>query len=282
MFGYVTIYKPELKVKDFYRYKAFYCGLCRELKRRYGRLGQLTLSYDMTFAILLFTSLYESEITREERRCAVHPVKKITTLRSELTAYGADMNLILSYYHFLDDWQDERSALGLTGTHLFHRRVKEIRERYPRQCLAIRKGLKELRECERRQETSPDIPAGCFGRIMEELFVYRKDLFEPGLRKLGFYLGKFIYLMDAYEDLPADRKKGCYNPLAEMSREGDYEERCAQMLTMMMAECTNAFEKLPCVQDSDILRNVLYAGVWNRYNKMQEKNKEKEGKENGE
>lgn len=270
MFGYVTIYKPELKVKDFYRYKAFYCGLCRALRERYGRTGQMTLTYDMTFAIMLLTSLYESETKQQERHCMVHPVKKVSMLQSEITEYAADMNMILAYYHFVDDWQDEKSIAGLTGSHLLHGRIDGIVKKYPRQCRAIRRGLKELRECEKRGEKQADIPAGCFGRMMEELFVYRQDMWEQGLRRMGFYLGKFIYLMDAYEDLPKDLKNGCYNPLRYLSRKDDYEARCAQILTLMMAECSNEFEKLPCLQDQDILKNILYAGVWNRYNKIQE------------
>ena len=61
MFGYVTIDKPELKIKDYTRYKAYYCGLCRVLLESYGFTGQMTLSYDMTFAVILLTSLYECE-----------------------------------------------------------------------------------------------------------------------------------------------------------------------------------------------------------------------------
>ena len=61
MFGYVTIHRPELKIKDEQRYRAFYCGLCRSLRDRYGRSGQTTLSYDMTFLAMLLSALYEPE-----------------------------------------------------------------------------------------------------------------------------------------------------------------------------------------------------------------------------
>lgn len=281
MFGYVTIYKPELKVKDFYRYKAFYCGLCRSLKERYGGIGQMTLTYDMTFAILLLTSLYESETKQQERHCMVHPVRKVSMLQNEITDYAADMNVILAYYHFVDDWKDEKSIAGLTGSHLLHGKIEGIVRKYPRQCHAIRKGLKELRDCENRNVQQADLPAGCFGRMMEELLVYRRDVWEPGLRRLGFFLGKFIYLMDAYEDLPKDRKNNCYNPLISMREKDSYEADCANMLTLMMAECSNEFEKLPCLQDKEILDNILYAGVWNRYNKIQEKRNEGKEQNNG-
>ena len=57
MFGYVVINKPELKFKEFDVYKSFYCGLCYSLRSRYGFVGQFTLSYDMTFLVMLLTSL---------------------------------------------------------------------------------------------------------------------------------------------------------------------------------------------------------------------------------
>lgn len=56
MFGYVVLNKPEIKFKDFDMYRSFYCGLCRELRERYGISGQITLSYDMTFVILLLSA----------------------------------------------------------------------------------------------------------------------------------------------------------------------------------------------------------------------------------
>ena len=105
MFGYVTVCEPELKVKDLKKYRAYYCGLCRTLKEDYGFMGQMTLTYDMTFAVILLSSLYETITKHEEHRCKVHPVKKQTMRRNEMTEYAADMNLLLAYYHLEDDWQ---------------------------------------------------------------------------------------------------------------------------------------------------------------------------------
>ncbi|XCP84833.1 DUF5685 family protein [Roseburia hominis] len=276
MFGYVTAYEPELKVKDFQKYKAYYCGLCQSLKDRYGTLGQLTLTYDMTFAILLLTSLYESDTKMSTHRCKVHPVKKQAMLQNEITEYAADMNLILAYYHMKDDWLDEKSVSGFAGTCALRRKVKRAILRYPRQSTVIRRELKKLARYEKENIMEIDGPAGCFGRLMEELFLYKKDQWEMPLRRLGFYLGKFIYIMDAYEDLEKDIKSGSYNPLRNLSGEADYEERCREMLCMMIGECTAEFEKLPCILDVDILRNILYDGVWKRFNKLQDKKREEQ------
>ena len=169
MFGYVTIYEPELKVKDLKKYKAYYCGLCRMLKEKYGFMGQMTLTYDMTFAVILLSSLYENASEAERHRCKVHPIKKQMMLRNEITDYAAAMNVLLAYYHMEDDWQDDRKVTSLMTKSMIHGKVRRIIEEYPRQSRAIRSALEELSSCEKEECTDIDRTAGCFGRLMEEL-----------------------------------------------------------------------------------------------------------------
>ena len=202
MFGYVTVCEPELKVKDLKKYRAYYCGLCRTLKEDYGFMGQMTLTYDMTFAVILLSSLYETIAKHEEHRCKVHPVKRQHMLRNEITSYAAAMNVLLAYYHMEDDWQDDHKVSSLMTKSLIQGKAKKIIEKYPRQSKVIQQSLRELGECEHENSMDIDRAAGCFGRLMAELFVWKEDIWEKTLRKMGFYLGKFIYLMDAYEDLP--------------------------------------------------------------------------------
>lgn len=276
MFGYVLANKPELKMREFYKYKAYYCGLCKILREKYGFLGQITLTYDMTFLVILLTSLYESETNLEEKRCIIHPAKKQKMLYNEITEYAADMNIILTYYKLLDDWKDEKSKKGLVGIRLMHRTFLKLEEKYPEKCETIRKCLSLLQKYEAQEETNIDYPARCFGELMGELLVYKNDMWENTLREMGFYLGKYIYILDAYDDLEKDRKQGNYNALISMSEEQDFDKKCEEMLNYVLAECTHHFEKLPCVEDVEILRNILYAGVWNKFD---QKRKEKDGKQ---
>lgn len=286
MFGYVTICKPELKVKEFYEFRAFYCGLCQILKEKYGIKGQITLTYDMTFLVMLLTSLYECETKEEKHRCLVHPTKAHTMLMNEVTEYGAAMNIALTWYHLQDDWQDEKSLLGLAGAQVYKASCRKIEKEYPRQCQVIREKLAELHQLEQRwtgaveNPALPDLDAvsGCFGELMAELFVMKQDHWEETLRQIGFYLGKFIYLMDAYEDLPKDEKNGSFNPLKGRKDRPGFEEECRQMLVMLMGECTAAFERLPLIKDIDILRNILYNGVWSKYDKLQIERKQNDDK----
>ena len=277
MFGYVTAYKPELKMKDFYKYKAYYCGLCKVLREKHGFLGQLTLTYDMTFLVILLHSLYESDMNFEEHRCVVHPAKKQKMLYNEITEYAADMNIVLTYFHFVDDWKDEKSKAGLVGVRAFRKTYLEIEKKYPKKCRIIRSCLKKLKACEEQKEENIDITARYFGELMAELLTYRQDVWTKTLRRMGFYLGKFIYILDAYDDVEQDLESGSYNALISLYGEPDFDERCKEMMTYVLAECTSQFERLPCIEDADILRNILYVGVWEKYDKKQlEKNKEEE------
>lgn len=277
MFGYIAINKAEMKFKDFDIYHAYYCGLCKALKEQYGKTGQLTLSYDMTFLIILLSGLYEPESEDTHVNCIAHPFQKHAARMNKYTAYAADMNLVLSYYKCIDDWKDEHRKKAYINARLLHSKIDKLKTRYPEKTALIADRLRQLSACEKQNEQDLDKMAGLFGTIMAEIFAYRQDEWESSLRKFGFFLGKFIYLMDAYEDIDDDLANGCYNPLREVCKRTDFNDYCKQILTMMIAECSREFEKLPILTHAEILRNILYSGVWSRYEIVcQKRNKETE------
>lgn len=261
MFGYVVVNKPELKFKEFDIYRGYYCGLCRSLKKRYGIAGQITLTYDMTFLALLLTALYEADISEEKHRCMMHPMSKHLMLQSKYTDYVADMNIILAYYKSLDDWKDDHNLIKLAFSSLLKNKCKDYEEK----STAISHLLDQLQEYEQAEETNIDIVAGTFGKIMSIVCTPHHDQWEPTLQRLGFFLGKFIYILDAYKDIEKDIKKNSYNPFKNICNDPDFNDRIEQMLTMMMAECSKEFEYLPILDNANILRNILYAGVWTKY-----------------
>lgn len=282
MFGYVQINQPELRVKDLQAYRAMYCGVCRGL-RRHGLASWLTLNYDMTFLALVLTSLYEDEAPQEPCRCLLHPLRRCQQTENQWSRYAADMTVLLSYDQCLDAWRDEKKLLPRAEAAL----LKPVRQRlaqvYPRQSQAIETYVEQLLELERRRETDIDAAAGLTGTMLAQLFVYKADEWSPLLERMGFYLGKFIYLMDATADAAQDAKSGSYNPLLLQSqrrtgRDADQdgvddglEEYCQTLLTSMMGECSRAFERLPLVLYSELLKNIVYSGVWTRYEQLQAK-----------
>lgn len=274
MFGYVLVDKPELKIREFDVYKSWYCGLCRTLKERSGFLGQMTLTYDMTFLILILHGLYEPKERCGECRCIAHPTQKHCTRVDEFSEYAADMNLLLMYYKCLDDWNDNKKVTRLGYAKALKGKCRKIEQRYPEKAQAIAASLANLSQLEAENCKDLDRVSGCFGRLMGDIMSCKKDLWEKDLRELGFYLGKYIYLLDAYEDLEKDKEAGSFNPLIDLSETESFEEQIFAILEMMMAEAALRFERLPILENEQILRNILYSGVWSRYDITKEKRKE--------
>lgn len=274
MFGYIAINKPEIKFKDYDLYRSFYCGLCRELREKYGITGQLSLSYDMTFVIVLLSALYEPPTRRGTTRCVIHPVCRQQVRKNEFTEYAADMNVILTYYKCVDDWKDEKKLSRLAYAKLLNGNNKKLEAQYKEKTEKIISLLAQLSAWEKAGEKDIDKMSGCFGKIMEEIFVCKKDMWEPALRRMGFYLGKFIYLLDAYEDVEKDIENENYNPFSERYMIEGFEEQVRQILIMMLSEACREFEKLPIIKYGDILRNILYSGVWCRFETVSHKRRE--------
>lgn len=279
MFGYINVNGKELSDEDRNIYQSYYCGLCRSLKENFGAKGQMLLNYDMTFLIVLLTGLYEVEEEPGTFACAVHPLKKRTSINSELSDYAANMNVILAYYNLVDDWKDDKSYFKKTMAGVYEGDFHKAASRFPRQAKAVEEYIRSLSECEKNNETNIDLVSALTGEMLGELFAYKEDEWYDELKTLGMYMGKFIYLMDAYEDLAKDEKKDSYNPLRNLYRENekDYEVLCKAMMTSMMSECAKAFERLPILLHAQILRNILYSGVWSKYDLIQLK-KEKRNK----
>lgn len=264
MFGYVTIDRDELKGKDLNRYRAYYCGVCHDLRRASGQLSRVTLTYDMTFLAVLLTALYEENTPTEDRRCLLHPARRQPVIRNACTAYAADMNILLTWHNLYDDWEDEHSRSAWAAARALRPAYLKAAAAWPRQTAAIRRYLKDLHAAERANTPDLDLAAGLTGRMMADIFAWQGGLWEKDLRQLGFFLGKFIYLCDAWDDREQDSKNQCYNPF--LASDHTYtEEEIAQILTMMAAEATRAFERLPVIEDAEILRNVLYSGIWVKY-----------------
>ena len=270
MFGYIMINKPELKIREFEVYRSYYCGLCESLKR-YGLLGRSMLTYDMTFLVMLLSDLYDMKEEQQCCRCMMHPMKKHCQRTSKAGDYCADMTILLSYHKCMDDWHDEKKLSRWFLAKLMSPKMKRVRDQYPEKAAFVEKKLNQLSIVESAKNTPIDKVAKIFGEIMGEIFSYQDDFWKDDLYKVGFYLGKFIYLMDAYEDIEKDLKTGDYNPFRELCRSEGFDEQVLQLMMLMMGECTDAFERLPLVEDAEILRNILYSGVWVRYEQVKNK-----------
>lgn len=264
MFGYVMANMKELTKQQQDRYGGVYCGICIRMKEQASQMARLGLSYDMAFLALLLMSLYEPEEASAPLRCAAHPLRRRDWFDNEYIRYAADMNVALAYYNFLDDWNDDGKRSAKWMADAFGRTLPDIEAKYPRQCKAIADSISELSALEKENCPNADEPAHRFGQLLGELFVYREDLWAPTLRQMGDALGRFIYLADAAVDYRTDKRKGKYNPYIAMGSGEDW-QRWDDYLVLAMGRCTAHYEKLPLVQDKQILDNILYSGVWSNF-----------------
>ena len=272
MFGYIDLNPKKLTPEQTGRYKAWYCGLCREIRNRYGQLGRMVLSNDMTFLTVLLSSLYEPEEESGSANCPLHPVRKRAFIQSSATAYAADMNLLLAYWKYRDDERDRERGIQKQLASRLNSAYDEICKAYPEQAAGVEKALEQIWAMEDGQEPDVDRLCALSGDMLGSVFAPKEDVFAPVLREIGKGLGKFVYLMDAYEDYEKDIKKGRFDPLDALQGPG-YEELIRDSLTGMLSEACQAMDLLPLSQDIELLHNVVYEGVWNRYALLEEKKK---------
>ena len=266
MFGYVTADITNLTKEEKAKYKAHYCGLCHVLKEKYGNAGTSLLSYDMTFLEMLLSDLTDSKETSGTERCITNPIKEHRYITTECTAYAADMQMMLAYYSALDDQADEgkgSSALKKTEPYM-----KELAEKYPRQDIVLRNELSMLADDQNRKIKDAELLSRHSGTFLGEVFVMdEKSFFRDDLWALGYGLGRFVYIMDAWCDRKKDARKGIFNPLPADASWDDVKE----MLISAAADASAALERLPLDEHISILRNVLYSGIWLRGEHSKEK-----------
>lgn len=269
MFGYVRICRQELDEQEFKRFRAYYCGLCKEIGR-YSHFARLGLSYDMTFLLILLSAVGEGDEEFKEHRCLFHPFKKEQILaHNDVLAYVAKMSIILGCRKFEDDWKDERSLKGLFSKLMLKRATKKISRTYLETDRQISFYLSEISRLENENCNDCDEIADCFAKICEVLFV-PPHITEENTRRilawLGYNIGRWIYLIDAFDDLAEDYKKHTYNPyLPRIKNIGtDNRELAAELditLTYTLANIAAAYDLLMIKRNDTILKNILYAGL---------------------
>ena len=281
MFGYINADLKQLSDEDKKIYSRFYCGLCHQLGKTAGVKGQLLLNYDLCFLAILLQSLYEPSIESSRHRCIIHPVKLKDYYYGPAIEYASDMDIILSYHSLMDNYLDDNSRLSKIAADAIKKHYERIKDKYPRQTSAVEDYIAKLSQAEKSNETNIDKVSSYTGEMLGTLLNWKDDHWGKTLHCMGFHMGKFIYILDAYDDLRKDEAHGSYNPLLFMKNESpkEYETFVRGNLTSLMAECAKSFERLPIVDNVDILRNIIYSGVWTKYEYLQLKEKKNTPKE---
>ncbi|HEY5563254.1 MAG TPA: DUF5685 family protein [Clostridiaceae bacterium] len=286
MFGYVTPCNMELKMKDYEKFKAYYCGLCSVIKSEFGNLPRLALNYDMTFIGIMLSSLKNDSTDNigtsfKMKRCVLHPVKKrLFAKKNEAIAYAAFLNLALMYYKLLDDYMDDRSYLSKFIADILKLYINKTNNNYKTQMEIIKTKLEELYKLESNSENFQlDEIADPFGALIGLLLTsYKRGTpYEESLYKLGYNLGKWIYLIDAYDDLKKDMDKNKFNVINAVFNKGNLpfmefnkviSNRIEFILVSCGAECYSSLKSLPLKSNQDLLENILQFGLMEKIDKV--------------
>ena len=266
MFGYVRINKMDLTFREFDVYKGYYCGLCKYLKQNHGEISRLSLNYDITFLILLLTSVYRPKSTITQEVCIANPIKKKARIVNEITEYAASMNVLLTYYKLEDNLHDDKGIKDILAYNIYKGKLKKAYEKYPEKADYIKNQLVVLQNLEESNSTDIDAVSNTFGNLMGEIFAYKNDKYEHDLRIIGFNIGKYIYMLDAYEDLDRDIKKGRYNPFIEYAnKKEELRKRVDKLISISLGHLAQSIDNLHIKFNINIIENIIYSGVYLRY-----------------
>lgn len=304
MFGYVTVDKAELKMKDWERYNAYYCGVCKSIGARYGQIPRMILSFDAAFIAVLLAGLTDErpgedgaagDYSLSKERCIAHPVKEKLIVREAAVDYAADVMLLLAYYKMEDDRQDEHTVKAAAAASYLRGAKARIEKVHPGLGEVLAAQLGRQSELESQCCSSVDQAADPTGCIMEAVFIEGQrvvfgdagDAAEQAvqqrvLAQLGYQLGRWIYLIDAADDLKDDIASGGYNPLKERflydpagETKEDFSKRVhddvERILLSCLADMAGSLDLLEIRRNQDIIRNVVQFGLLRQTDTVLEK-----------
>ena len=274
MFGYIRTDVPELRVRENEYYRAVYCGLCRAQGKCTGQCSRFTLNYDIVFLALLRLALRGEQPEIKHGRCMAHPFKKRAYVAlCEPLAYSAYASAILTHGKIVDDISDEKGAKrikALLAKPFSSGMRKKALKKYSELDKRVFDGLGKLSEIEKQRLSSVDIPADAFGEILADIVSFGLDgNDEKIMRKIGKHVGRWIYIVDAADDLADDIKKNRFNAFSCLyggEIPPDEREAVANSLRLELLAAEPAFDLIDYNELYDIkaiVENIIYLGMPN-------------------
>lgn len=288
MFGYVKAFKGYMRMFEYDIYKAVYCGLCKDMGRRYGFFTRFTLSYDLAFLTLVDMSLNNKKLKAEKQRCIAHPFKKtLCGCHSADYEYSSSAAVILTYHKLKDDMYDKGLKNKIAAICLmpfFRTAYKKAAGCYPKLAASIEKDMKMQRYNEKNHDKinfdkACEPTAKMMSAVFSELTEDKNK--KNHLKRFGYFLGRFVYITDAADDLEDDIKNGNYNPLM-IVMDNDFEniqkayDFADMSINLSLGELAESYVKLDFGLYRDILDNIIYLGLRNAYENCKRKDNKNE------
>ncbi len=269
LFGYLRPEKDELKVREYTLYKSVYCGLCRHLGKDYGLLSCLTLSYDCTMLAMVSFSLKKETCTVHKGRCVVNPLKKCMFCDGggEGFRLAGAVSVLMTYYKLTDTIQDsgfwKRTSARLLRK-LMKRNYRKAAKAYPaidEDCRVMMQRQREAEAAGSGVDKAADPTAVMLSSLCRRLSEKPEE--QQILSHFGYQLGRWIYLMDAADDLEKDIRKGNFNPFRTKQQEEPENIMlyCNNVLNMTVSQLLLAYDLLELTAYKEILDNIVYHGL---------------------
>ncbi len=265
-FGYLQIQKSELLVREYDAYKAVYCGLCKQMGKDYSFLTRFSLSYDCTFYAMLLMSVDRSCKGFKDGRCTCNPLKKCKFAVSSSDSYGkaAAFSIISAYYKIKDDIADSgffRRVLCRTVLPFFSNRRKKAAKKYPDIEKCVHDMMNMQYKSEHSENPSLDSAAHPTAVMLAELFsLEAEDKTDKRVfYEFGYHLGRWIYLIDAADDIEKDKKSGNFNPFIN-SEGGENPDYISAVLNQSLARAYDAYNLIDLIDFKGILDNMMLKG----------------------
>ena len=264
MFGYVTINKPELKIKEYEAYKGVYCTLCKEMGKEYGFLSRFLLSYDGAFYVMYKLGLSQNKINVTNSRCSFNPCKKCMKITCENNVYkiACAITVILAYFKLVDNLHDS-SFLKKLVLYIFlpyftiikNKAEKKFSDIYK----IVDKGMQEQFSLEESNEKSLDKSAHPTAEILSQLFsIGETGENKENAKQFGYQLGRVVYFLDAFDDYEKDINENSFNPFKDC---GNIVEVSTHTINMSIGALTETFKKQSFNNFSEIIENIIYDGL---------------------
>lgn len=221
MFGYIRIYKPYMRFYEYDRYKSVYCTLCKQIGKTYGPFAKFLLNYDYTFVAMIMLELERTEISCGKGRCTFNPLYRCPKCVAQTKAFDLTAALTaIMFYHKLRDNISDSSFFGKIGWRVLKLFAAPMRrkakKRMPELDALVSEYIDEQQATEESGDASIDGAAEPSAKLISSLaqMLTEDASIKPILSKFGYYLGKWIYLIDAQDDMEKDIKKKRFNPFA--------------------------------------------------------------------
>lgn len=264
MLGYVKVNKDELRLREYNVYKSYYCGLCKTLKSEYGYFSRFVLNYDSVFLALLLSSVTNDDYDLKNEICIAHPTKKTPIMvKNKSLTYSAAVMVILVLLKLEDDIRDEKSLKALIVYLLLTNAKRKVKKNYRTLFKNCRDTINKLSDLEKNNCGDIDKLSDVFANLLKLLFA--PDFITENSQKrilshIGYMLGRFIYIIDAYEDMEKDEKKKNFNPFL-LSENSPDKDLIFDTLSFDLSSLSNAYELLDLKVNKPILDNIIYLGL---------------------